>query len=87
MELASIYLDETELDKNNKFTIKFLTTESDFNVYFNKNTICYVTNLDLNLVLDYEKITKKKNHHAKVIELSKLSNELISKSFNNTKFN
>ena len=89
MELASIYLDKTKLDQNNIFTINFLTTESDFNVFFNKNTICYITNLDLNLVLDDETITETENktHHQKVIELSKLSNELISKSFNNTKFN
>ena len=87
MELASIYLNETKLDQNNKFTINFLTTESDFNVFFNKNTICYITNLDLNLILDDQTITKTKTHHPKVIELSKLSNELISKSFNNTKFN
>ena len=86
MELASIYLDETKLDKNNKFTINFLTTESDFNVFFNKNTTCYITNLDLNLVLDDETISKNKSHHSKVIELSKLSNELIKNSFNNTKF-
>ena len=86
MELASIYLDETKLDQNNKFTINFLTAESDFNVFFNKNTVCYVTNLDLNLVLDDEIITKKKTHHQKVVKLSKLSNELISNSFNNTKF-
>ena len=89
MELASIYLDKTKLDQNNKFTINFLTTESDFSVFFNKNTICYITNLDLNLVLDDETITETENktHHQKVIELSKLSNKLISKSFNNTKFN
>ena len=83
MELASIYLNETKLDQNNKFTINFLTTESNFNVFFNRNTVCYITNLDLNLVLDDETIT----HHQKVIELSKLSNELITKSFIGTKFN
>ena len=84
MELASIYLDQTKLDKNNKFTINFLTTESDFNVFFNKNTICYITNLDLNIILD-DNITP--THHEKVKELSKLSNDLISNSFINRKFN
>ena len=83
MELASIYLDETKLDKNNRFTINFLTTESDFNVFFNKNTICYVTNLDLNIILDDKKTPE---HHEKVKQLSKLSNDLISKSFVNRKF-
>ena len=84
MELASIYLDETKLDQNNKFTINFLTTESDFNVFFNKNTVCYVTNLDLNIILDDETTP---TYHQKVKELSKLSNELIAKSFINRKFN
>ena len=84
MELASIYLDETKLGQNNKFTINFLTTESDFNVFFNKNTICYITNLDLNIILD-DKTTPK--YHEKVKELSKLSNDLISNSFINRKFN
>ena len=83
MELASIYLDETKLDKNNKFTINFLTTESDFNVFFNKNTICYITNLDLNIILD-DKTTSE--HNEKVKKLSKLSNDLISNSFINRKF-
>ena len=83
MELASIYLDETKLDQNNKFTINFLTTESDFNVFFNKNTICYITNLDLNIILD-DKTTSE--HNEKVKKLSKLSNDLISNSFINRKF-
>ena len=85
MELASIYLDETKLDQNNKFTINFLTTQSDFNVFFNKNTICYVTNLDLNIIIDDDKTIPI--HHENVKKLSKLSNDLISNSFINRKFN
>ena len=84
MELASIYLDETKLDQNNKFTINFLTTQSDFNVFFKKDTICYVTNLDLNIILDDKTAP---THHEKVKKLSKLSNDLISNSFINRKFN
>ena len=79
MELASIYLDETKLDKNNKFTINFLTTESDFNVFFNKNTTCYVTNLDINLILDKESNTQ--TYHDNVKKLSEISNKLIKSKY------
>ena len=80
MELASIYLDETKLDKNNKFTINFLTTESDFNVFFNKNTTCYVTNLDINLILDKESSTQT-NNHDNVKKLLEISNKLIKNKY------
>ena len=58
MELASIYLSKTKFD-GNKFTLDFLTNESDFNVFFNKNTTYYITNLDVNLLLDKEKEVMK----------------------------
>ena len=89
MELASIYLYETKFDENNKFNLEFLTTESDFNVFFNKNTTYYITNLDANLILDEESNEiETVTYHNNIKKLSELSNKLIENSFNNnTKFN
>ena len=89
MDLASIYLYETNFDENNKFTLEFLTKESDFNVFFSKNTTYYLTNLDVNLILDKESNEIEiETYHNNVKKLSEISNKLIEKSFNdNTKFN
>ena len=86
MELASIYLYETKFDQN-KFTLDFLTNESDFNVFFNKKTTYYITNLDANLILDEENDDeiKKIASDQNIKKLSALSNELIKNSFNNNK--
>ena len=89
MELASIYLYETNFDQNNKFKLEFLTPESDFNVFFNKNTTYYLTNLDANLVLDKESNEiEVETYHENVKKLSDISNKLIKNDYivdNNTR--
>ena len=91
MDLASIYFNETKFDKNNKFTLEFLTKESDFNVFFSKNTTYYLTNLDINLILDKESNEiETETHHDNVKKLSELSNKLIEDEHtfdNDTKVN
>ena len=91
MELASIYLYETEIDKNNKFSLEFLTTESDFNVFFNKDTTYYLTNLDANLILGEESNEiETTTYHNNIKKLSELSNKLIKDKYtfdNDTKVN
>ena len=91
MELASIYLYETKFDENNRFSLEFLTTESDFNVFFNKDTTYYLTNLDANLILGEESNEiETTTYHNNIKKLSELSNKLIKDKYtfdNDTKVN
>ena len=85
MELASIYLYETKFNEN-KFTLDFLTNESNFNVFFNEKTTYYITNLDANLILDEESNEiETTTYNDNIKKLSELSNKLIKNSFNNNK--
>ena len=82
MDLASIYLYETKFDENNKFTLEFLTKESDFNVFFSKNITYYITNLDINLILDKESNEiETQTYHDNVKNLSEISNKLIKNKY------
>ena len=90
MDLASIYLYKTKFDENNSFTLEFLTKESDFNVFFSKNTTYYVTNLDINLILDKESNEIETQTYHNVKELSEISNKLAKDKYifdNETKVN
>ena len=91
MELASIYLYETKFSENNRFSLEFLTTESNFNVFFNKDTTYYLTNLDANLILGEESNEiETTTYHNNIKKLSELSNKLIKDKYtfdNDTKVN
>ena len=82
MDLASIYLYETKFNENNKFTLEFLTKESDFNVFFSKNITYYITNLDINLILDKESNEiETQTYHDNIKNLSEISNKLIKNKY------
>ena len=84
MEFNSIYVKETTLNEENKFTLNFSSENEVKDVIFHPDLNYFITTLDANIKLDENKAALKsavKNSDVwdDILKLSKLSNELATK--------
>ena len=84
MEFNSIYVNETTLNQENKFTLNFSRENEVKDVVFHPNLNYFITTLDANITLDENKAAlqndvKNSDVWDDILKLLKLSNELATK--------
>lgn len=73
MELASIYFDSIPVSLNNSFSIDFTNKDTTQNIFFNKKSQYFLTNLDCQL--DFSDKVKTLNGYSQT-KFEKLRDEL-----------
>ena len=84
MEFNSLYVNETTLNEENKFTLNFSSENEVKDVIFHPDLNYFITTLDTNIKLDENKAAlqnaiKSCDVSDDILKLSKLSNELATK--------